>query len=204
MNVKMFGFRCLVEHYRPKSSSSQIILPDAAQQADTHRMGKVVSVGTDPKKTSVVKPGDIVMFQINSVMENTQKYVLDGRHYMNLHQGDIIGRLTGDEVTLPNFEMVGDYVLLKHFFRESGSPIILPEHVMRQSTPEFIYFKVLKKGSTVTKPVEEGDEVVANLGKLTPIFFVERLKDGTSNNQEFCYTHQDWLDGKVIKDSAEP
>ena len=203
MNIRMFGHRCLVEHFRPRTSRSTIIIPDAAQQHDTHRFGKVAAVGNgavkgQPPRPALVAVGDTVMFQINQVMENTQKFVLEGKSYMNLLQTELIGRLRGEDVSVENFEMLGDYVLLKHFFRKvDGSVIILPEEVMRQSAPDFIYFRVVLKGSTVDLPLEKGDEVVANLGRLTPLFFVKRHADGTSENSEYCYTHKDWVDGVV-------
>ena len=213
MKIKMLGHRCLVEHFRPHSSKSSIIIPDATQQHDTHRFGKVVAVGdgvvkvdgkvniTDP----LVAEGDLVMFQINQVMENTQKYVVDGKNYMNLLQTELIGRLgDGGDVTVDNFEMLGDYIMLKHFFRQQkGSLIVLPENAMRQSAPEFIYFKVALKGTTVDIPIKVGDEVLANLGRLTPLFFVKRHADGTSENVEFCYTTKDWIDGVIQEDKLE-
>jgi len=208
MNIRMLGHRCLVEHYRPKTSKSAIIIPDASQEKDTHRFGKVVAVGDGifrdkPVQKPVVKVDDTVMFQINQVMENCQKYVIEDRHFMNLHQGEIIGRLTGGDITVENFEMVGEFVLLKHFYRQpKGSEIVLPESALRQSASDFIYFRVILKGGGVNKPFDVGDEVVVNYGKLTPIFFVKRDLDGTSENNEYCYTQQDWIDG-VVKDSAD-
>ena len=209
MKIKMFGPRCLVEHYRPKSGKSAIIIPDATQQVDTHRFGKVVVVGDGRLKNQLVeKPlvsvGDVVMFQVNQVMLDTQKFVIENRNCMNLLQSEIIGRLRGDDITVDNLEMVGDYLLLKHFFRQpEGSKIVLPDGLMKQSAPDFIYFNVVLKGSTVDKPVNVGDEVIANLGRLTPLFFVKRNLDGTSENVEYCYLHKDWLDG-VVEGEPKP
>jgi co-chaperonin GroES (HSP10) len=208
MNVRMFGNRCLVEHYRPKSSKSQIIIPDAAQQQDTHRFGKVVAVGDGKLKDGkivapLVKIGDTVMFQINQIMEATQKYMIDGKSYMNLLQSELIGKLTSEDITMDNFEVLGDYLMLKHFFRQpEGSQIIVPDNIIKQSAPSFIYFKVLKKGINVDTPVEVGDEVICNLGRLTPLFFVQRHGDGTSSNEEYCYTHKDWVDGRIEPEGA--
>lgn len=209
MNVKMFGHRCLVEHYRPRTAQSAIIIPDAAQQHDTHRFGKVVAVGQGQKNGTpepmLVNVGDVVMFQINQVMEHTQKYSLEGKSYMNLLQSEIVMRLKDPEgdVAVSNIEMVGDYVLLKHFFRTpEKSLLVLPETVMKESAPEFIYFKVIAAGGGFGKPVKKDDEVICNFGRLTPIFFVKRQRNGTSENEEYCYTREDWIDGVVLEDSA--
>lgn len=203
MNVKLFGHRCLVEFYRPKTAS-KIIIPDSAQNTDTHRLGIVRFIGDgavkgkDAPEPSLVKEGDVVMFQINGMMEATQKFVIEGKHYMNLLQGDLIARINGEDMTVENMEMLGDYVLLKHFVRQQpGSTLFLPDNAVRQSAPDFIYFRCVKKSSTVDLEVEPGNEVVVNFGRLTPMFIVKRNDDGTTENQEFCYTRKEWIDGVV-------
>lgn len=201
MNVKLFGRRCLVEFHRPKTVS-KIVIPDAAQQHDSHRMGIVRFIGNGrvngTTEASLVKVGDVVLFQLNGMMEATQKYVLDGKHYLNILESDFIARINGDDVSEENMEMLGDYVLLKHFVRDTpGSLIILPDSAVRRAAPEFIYFRCAKKGSTVDLPFNVGDELIANFGRLTPMFIVKRKLDGTSENQEFAYTHKDWIDGTV-------
>lgn len=201
MNIKLFGPRCFVEFYRPKSQS-RIVIPDIAQNGDSHRMGIVRFIGDgrvknkDVPEPSLVKEGDIVLFQLNGVMETTQKFVLEGKHYMNLLQSELIARIDGD-LSEDNLTMLGDYVLLKHFTREQpGSKLVVPESVAK-SLPEFIYFRCLKKGSTVDLPIKVGDEIVANLGRLTPLFIVSQKLNGSVDNQEFCYTRKEWIDGTV-------
>jgi hypothetical protein len=212
MQVKLFGHRCLVEHYKSKSAS-KVIIPDAAQQRDSHRLGVVRFIGdglgkpaydpatlqrSDTPAPSLVKPGDVVMFQINQIMEATQKFVCEGRTYMNILQGDLLARVNGEELTVDNLEMLGDYVLLKHFVRRpEGSSLFLPDDVIKQSAPDFIYFKCIQKGSTVGEHFSVGDELICNLGRLTPMFIVHRKPDGTSENEEYCYTHKSWVDGVV-------
>lgn len=205
MNVKLFGHRCLVEFFRPKSAS-KIVIPDAAQEHDSHRTGIVRFVGdgrvrlkdgTDKWRTSLVKPGDVVMFQINQIMQATQQFVVDGKHYMNLLQDDLVARVTGDDVGVDNLEMLGDYILLKHFVRETGSVLVLPDTLTKAAGPDFIYFRCLKKGSTVDLPFAVNDELVVNFGRLTPMFIIQRKPDGTSENQEYAYTRKEWVDGVV-------
>jgi len=205
MNVKLFGPRCLVEFHRPKADASRkIIIPDAAQQRDTHRMGVVRCIGDgrvkgkDEPVPALVKEGDLVLFQSNDMMLATQKFVLDGKHYMNLLQSELLARINGDDINVDNMEMLGEYVLLKHFIRqEAGSTLFLPDSAVRQSAPDFIYFRCAKKGTTVTAEFNVGDELVVNFGRLTPLFVVRQKLDGTTENEEFCYTHQAWIDGVV-------
>ncbi len=210
MQVKLFGHRCLVEFYKPKSTS-MIFIPDMAQHHDSHRTGIVRFIGDgrtnngllrpltpQPLTPSLVKEGDVVMFQINGMMEATQKFVRDGKHYMNLLQSELIARINNDDVSVDNMEMLGDYVLLKHFLRPPpGSTLFLPDAAMRASAPEFIYFRCIQKGSTVDLPFETGNELLVNFGRLTPMFIIKRNTDGTSENQEYCYTRKEWVDGVV-------
>ena len=200
MNIKLFGPRVLVEHHKLSDKENLIIMPDATQQHDTHRLGKVVFVGDGKTKTgivpSLVKVGDVVLFQINNVMEHTQSFVLHGRTYMNLLQTELLARVKGEKLTTDNIEMLGDYLLLKSFVRDTGR-IVLPKNLSRQAAPEFIYFRCMAKGSTINKPFELNDELIVNLGRLTPVFFAKKNKAGTYDNEEYCYTHKDWVDGTV-------
>lgn len=206
MNVKLFGPRCLVEHYTPKTNgATSIVIPDTAKDTThgTHRYGKVVAVGEHDRSgnaiTSLVKVGDVVLFQINQVMEHTQTYVRDGKAYMNMLQTEAIARLrNGDSLTVDNMELLGDYVLLRHFVRDQGSKLVLPENLTRQTATEYIYFKIMAKGRGVDLPIKEGDEVICNYGRLTPIFFLE--KNGSSvATTEYCYTTSAWIDAVVTR-----
>lgn len=188
-------------------SKSKIVIPDSAQEKDSHRFGVVRYIGDgrvkgkDFPKNSLVKEGDVVMFQINQIMEATQKYVLDGKHYMNLLQDELIARVIGEDVTADNLEMLGEYALLQHFMRENeGSNIILPNTAqMRTSAPDFIYFRCLKKGSLVNPEVKEGQEVIVNFGRLTPMF-IER----EGKTLEYVYTRNDWIDGILEEEDPTP
>jgi len=191
-------------------TASKILIPDSAQERDSHRFGVVryigdgVIKGKAEPKPAIVKEGDVVMFQINNIMEATQKFVLDGKTYMNLLQDELIARVIGEDVNVENLEMLGEYALLQHFMRDQpGSRLLLPDSAqMRTSSPDFIYFRCLKKGSLVDKAVNEGDEVVVNFGRLTPMFIVRRNEDGTSTNLEYVYTRNDWIDGVVVNPAA--
>lgn len=212
MNVKLFGPRCLVEFHK-LNTTSKIIIPDVAQNADSHRTGIVRFVGDGKfndrwgryqEEAPLVKPGDVVMFQINEVMKRTQQFAIGGKSYLNLLQDDLLARIDGDDADLENLTMLGDYVLLKHFLRERpGSTLFLPDQAVRESAPDFIYFRCIKKGGRVTREFNLNDEVVVNFGRLTPMFIVKRNADGTSENQEFCYTRQEWVDGVVEADAED-
>jgi co-chaperonin GroES (HSP10) len=199
----------MVERYKPKSEST-ILIPDAAQTDATHRFGKVVAVGQGTTKEgkllpNLVKEDEVIFFQMNQVMEATQKYAREGKAYMNMLQTEVIGKLkSGDRVAVDNVEMAGDYVLLKHFVKEQEGRLLLPDSLIRQNAAEFIYFRVVKMGPEVTKPFKVGDEVIVNFGRLTPIFFMDgkpaiqpNRVEAKPDTQEYAYTTQDWIDGVV-------
>jgi co-chaperonin GroES (HSP10) len=193
----------MVEFYQPKSTS-KIVIPDAAQKHDSHRMGIVRFIGDGKLRGStevrepLVSVGDKVMFQINNIMEATQTFIHDGKTCMNLLQEELIARTHGDDLGVESMEMLGDYALLEHFRRQQpGSSLFLPETLSKESAPDFIYFKLVKKGSRVNLPIEPGDELVVNFGRLTPMFVVRRGADGVTHNEEYCYTRTSWIDGVV-------
>lgn len=208
----MFGHRCLVEFYRPKNNGDcRIIIPDATQSVDTHRYGIVRYLGDGVQRlpsgetkqaASLVQVGDVIMFQINQVMEATQGYALNGKTFMNLLQTELLAVFPNGEINYENMQMLGDYLLLQHFIRQSAdSRLLLPPGVNRQSMPECIHFRCVKKGSTVPEEIAVGDELLLNYGRLTPMFMV---KAGSSKQEEYCYTHKIWVDGVVEGADAAP
>jgi co-chaperonin GroES (HSP10) len=204
MNVRLFGHRCLLEFYRPETKAN-LVIPDSAQQHDSHRLGIVRFVGDgldrgkQVSQPSLVKENDVVLFQINAYLESNQSFVLAGKHYMNLLQNELVARIHGSEPILDNLEILGNYVLLGCFLRmKSDSKLIIPETVKaRQSLADSVYFTCIQKGSTVDLPIKIGDELIVNSGRLTPLFIVHPSFDGKSQIQEFAYIHKDWVEGVV-------
>ena len=215
MNINLFGNRCVIEYFKPKTKST-ILIPDVAQQHDTHRTGIVRYVGDgkvkgkDAPVASLVKVGDLVMFQINAMMEATQTFVREGRTYMSLLQTDLLARFENDTGKLEadwtasyeNMEMLGDFVLVKCHIRASDSKLVVPEAIAKTATPDMVYFECVKKGSSVGSDIGHGDELVVSLARVTPIFVKHRNKGADSKYEEYAYTLKDWIEGVIESENT--
>jgi len=211
--IKVFGHRALLEWWKPEASSC-IIQPDISGKHDVLRWGKVSAVG-DGKLTfstreqlagrgfsaevipSLVNEGDRVCFEINDMIKHTQVYKRwrDKKDMIQLYQTDLIGCLSGDTVSLENFQILGDFVLVKPELRGTGSAIVLPSSV--EKAPEFVYYKVVQIGSRVDLDINEGDEIIINHGKINVLVFNHRDAQGGSVNDEYGYVIKDYIHGVV-------
>lgn len=194
--VKLFGFRVSVE--RVEERVGHIIVPENRQII--YQIGRVVCVGDgrQPDGTteeSLVQLGDLVYFQTNAVMAANQQYERDGKPYLNLHQGDLIGRLSSNVVRYENFEPLGRWVLAEPFIRQSPSGILLPE-TAKQGT--FLYFRVAKVGDRAKIDVHPGQEVILNTGRVSTLF-MNRLDILSAEDKmtELVYVDRDFVLGTV-------
>lgn len=192
--VKLFGPRVLVEHVVP-SEKGRIIIPDASGTKDQHRLARVLVVGDgrtgDKTEEMMSKVGDIIVFQTNDVMANTQKFKADGKVLLYLLESDIIAYASSDEISYEALTMAGEYVLVEPVLDRGDSKLVLPESVSKAF--DFVYFKVLKTGSRVTVPVVPGQEVVLNLGRINPMF----VTSFGHTQREVGYIHQSYIHGVV-------
>jgi len=219
--IKVFGHRALVEWWKPEMADSRIIQPDISGQHDVLRWGKVNAVG-DGKLTAsmreqlagrgfktdaipgVVKEGDRVCFELNDMIKHTQVYKRwrDKKDMIQLLQTDLIGRLSGDNVSLENFQILGDFVLVKPELRGTGGAILLPASV--EKAPEFVYYKVVQIGSSVDLDIKVGDEIIINHGKINVLVFNHKNPAGGHVNDEYGYVIKDYVHGVVSgADSGE-
>jgi hypothetical protein len=215
--IKVFGHRALLEWWKPEAES-RIIQPDISGQHDVLRWGKVSAVGDGKLSASmreqlagrgfktdtipsVVKEGDRVCFELNDMIKHCQVYKRwrDKKDMIQLLQTDLIGRLHGDTVSLANFEILGDFVLVKPELRGTGSSILLPATV--EKSPEFVYYKVVQIGSSVGLPINVGDEIIINHGKINVLMFNHRNEAGGHVNDEYGYVIKDYVHG-VVQDEA--
>lgn len=184
----LFGDRVLVARAVTKQGS--IIIPQSAGE-EMHRLGRVVSTGNGKRPGSkdvemYVKEGDLVWFQTNAVMQSAQMYELEGEILMNLVQSEIIARVPTNEITYDNFDVLGDWLLVKPFMKQPPkAKILLPENVKQAMA---IYFRVEKMGHLVDLPVKKGDEVVLVHGRAQP-FDLQR--------EDYAYVHKSFVHGVV-------
>jgi co-chaperonin GroES (HSP10) len=171
---RLLGERLLVEQVKQKQGS--IIVPQGAGN-EMHRLGRIVAIG-DGKRPGqkdieiFLKVGDIVFFQTNAIMQSHMTYEVEkGKLLLNLLQGEIIAKIKTTakepEITLSNFETVGDWVLVRPYMKEASSTIILPENAQREQ--HAIYYKVEQLGQKVDLPIKVGEEICITHGRCQPI-----------------------------------
>jgi len=187
----MFGVRVMVKETEEKLSG-ELVVPQTAELA--YRLGKVVAVGNKciaPKR--YVEVGDVCVYQYLSLMERANKYMFDDLSVMSIHQEDLIAKLApsadgGYEMKLSSFTILGPWVLVKPFF--DAGVIVMPDSIAKQTAPKLRWTVVQVGSGVVDKEVKAGDEVILQRSKAN-IF-------GLSGD-DFCYIHQDYVDGVVTE-----
>lgn len=110
--TKLFGPRVALVPVNEKLDG-RLILPETHDA--THDLGRVLRVGTDIKdvKIPAIKVGDIVLFQTNALITQTNEFMVGGASTLVLHPWDLIAKLTAPVVKIENFVILGKWVLLK-------------------------------------------------------------------------------------------
>lgn len=185
-----------------KERVGRIYIPNAAGNVDTHRMGVIEALGNGVKGS--LKVGDTVVFQINDVMKWSQIYrrIATGDDLLHLLESELIARVDGNEVRPDTIHILGDYVLFEPVVKQPDSTIILPDKA--GLTPEYVRYIMLQKGSGVDLPIEKGQEVIINHGRVSALLVQYTNRHGDTENKEFGYTLKEWICGCLEEKSAEP
>ena len=159
---QLFGFRVLVE--RVQERAGRVLVPENAPVS--YQLGRVVAVGDGRQPNGKVEPalvaeGDLVWFQTNDHILSTQSYMMGDNPLLNLHQGDLLARFHSPELHFSNLEPLGRWTFVEPF-NKSNSLIVLPEEVAQN----FVYFRAVKIGSKVDLPIEPGQELMLNVGRV--------------------------------------
>ena len=182
---KIFGDKAVFKSITEELSGS-IVLPQKA--AKQYELGEVVAIGDGQVKDGyggykirpvLVKPGDIIWFQVNTMMASNNMFRVDGQLYMTIVQHDMLARLKTAKVDIDTFEILGHWVLLEGFEdKKKDSLIYIPDTV---ETPEvrMLRYRVKQKGSLAVD-IEVGQEVAiekraAQLVELNgkPYFYID-------------------------------
>jgi co-chaperonin GroES (HSP10) len=204
-NFKLFGDRVLLERVAPKRGS--IHIPQMAESVST--IGRVIALGNGKRpgiKTiqhnghfyevtlkdveMLVEIGDIVYFETNVMSAANAAYDMGDDMLVNLSHGDIIAKISGShldgvEITVDNFEIMPDFIMVDPFQRELSSTIALPEVAQKAQR---VYYRLLKKGSNVKKPCEIGDELLLDQSYSRPLDI---------QGKTYGYVHQNAIHGVV-------
>lgn len=168
-SYRMFGDRVLLERVHFKQGI--IFAPDL--ENSIARIGRVIAHGDgifkDGRKNVKmdIKVGDLLYFQTNAQMAASSAYDQGTNDMLiNIPYGEVIGKVESDNQDLTGFQVVGDWMLLKPFTRDSDSKIIVPDTAKAGMS---LYFRVEQKGDNVELDVTRGDEVIITQGYCHPI-----------------------------------
>lgn len=185
MNIRLFGDQVLFKPIDEEVGGS-LILPQ--RQNKKYELGQVLVLGDGQKKDALGNPkkvemlvnvGDLIWFQVNPYAAFNNSVHLDGKTYMTIIQNDMIARLKEPKVSIENFEILGDWVLLTTFEDKAPhSGIIIPGTADEASRS--LRYKVSQVGQLVDSVVA-GEEVIidkkmANLVSINhePFFYISR------------------------------
>jgi co-chaperonin GroES (HSP10) len=192
IKLHLFGERVFFEPVEEELTGS-LALPERINKA--YELGRVLLVGDGKSKDVlgnvketklVVKPGDIIWFQVIPQMAANCAVRIRGKTYLNVLQHDLIGRLKNTEVRLENFEILGHWVLLDTFEDPTETKIIIPDTV--NETHKSLRYFVRQKGEFVDN-CQVGEEVIIEKRAATLVAF---------NNVPYFY-----IDGRHITGTAD-
>lgn len=158
-------------------------------------LGKVIATGnghyrTGEERQMWVKTGDIIMFQLGGPQIANAVFKLDDKPIKIFHQGDAIARLKTNIVKVEDFEILGNWVLLRPEVEKSL--IVIPD---KCAPPESFRFFVEQIGAGFAMGnIHIGDEVFPERGKCCPLEI-----DGKT----YVYTLQDFLHGVLTPHATE-
>ena len=182
----LFGEKVAL-HNLPEVVETTLELPE--NRSISFNIGEVLAVADGvyrdgTKKTMWVSNGDYVMYMLdgeNGPTTRNAKIKLNGELVHVIHQGDCIARLHGQKITLNEFEILGEYLLLKAFQNEPSGLIIQPK---QYAPPEEFRFIVEQTGQGIKLPLKKGMEVFPEYGKCGPL---------TIDRETYVFTHADWI-----------
>ena len=179
LGYKMLGNRVALTEIDSEVSGS-IIIPQTANTG-TYELGTVREVGED---VTYVNPGQNILFQMPQKVKLSSTYNITGtvddvedgqpvKKVVNtrlciIHQDDILAILKGTKISLEDFEIGGNWILLSMWTNAYTSVIAMPESYAPPI--EDFRFTVLQLGRGVTDvPYSAGDEVFIERQRANPI-----------------------------------
>jgi co-chaperonin GroES (HSP10) len=186
---KLFGDRVALQLVEEEYEG--LLVPGPTTQR-MHVLSKVLAVGDSSKGVHV---GDILFWQMNGIIERNCRYFMDGIPVFVLMRGDMVARLTSCKVNLTNFQVIGDWCLVRRVVEQPSKIIVLPDSVQEVNQDLVLRFYLEQKGETVDMDVQVGDEVIVDRMRANP------LKIDKTN---FCYLHKGSILGTVHTVNPDP
>lgn len=139
-----------------------------------HVLGLVKVLG-DKAEASGVKVNDIVLYQTNGFIAQQAHYNFGGSDYFILMTTDMIASVTptvrpdgkmATIITLENFHILGEWLLVEPFVEKSNSVIVIPENAQPE---ESVRFRLIQKGPKVDLDVQPSDVLIVDRARANPI-----------------------------------
>lgn len=180
---KLFGDRVALQLVDEEYEG---MLVPAPNQMKMHVLSRVIAVGDKCKEVAV---GDIVLWQNNGLIERNCRYVMDGKPVFVLMRGDMIARLSNRLVKLGNFQILGEWCLVRKVVEQPSKLIVVPE-AAEESQALVLRFVLEQKGSECDVDVALGDELIVDRARSNPI----RI-----HREDFYYVHKNCVLGVIAK-----
>lgn len=166
--LSVFGTRVAVIGI-DEEFESEIAMPRSRNLS--YQIGRVYAVGNGrvngEVQDMIVKEKEIVLYQLNMIQEQNQRYMHDSLAVHVIHAGDLIARLKSNVVKMENFEILGAWVLVEPFIKKLESNIVLPDTAIEQS--EWQRYKLVQAGCNVKHPMTVGQELIVERMMVQPI-----------------------------------
>jgi co-chaperonin GroES (HSP10) len=199
--LKLFGERVAVITVE-EEIKGEIFLPEERNR--NYELGRIIAVGDCKNLEGAQKPawasvGDMVLYQLIGPQDQNSKFVMDGKAIRILNQNDLLGRLSNPLVCLENFQILGQWVLLRANL-EQVSTIHIPA---RYVPPQNYRFHVVQKGDGVSIPLDVGQEVYAERNRTTHLEIKPSNPETPVSDQVFGFCHYQWVYG-ILENNGTP
>lgn len=188
--VKLFGDRLAVQLVEEEYEG--LLVPAPTQQR-MYMLSRVTAIGDKASESSDnFQIGDIVFWQWNGIVAQHNAFRVGNARVFVLMRGDLIARLTVQKVTLDTFSVLGDWVLVRRVVHQPSKLIVVPDGVAEANQELTLKFIVEQKGSSVTLPIQKGQEVIVDRTRTNPL---------TIGDADFGYVHKSSVLG-VLSEST--
>ena len=163
--LKLFGERIAVKQAKEETESTIEIVAESYT-----KMGEVFAIADGKyndgtQKTMYVNVGDTIL---HSALPTNTSFEFEGEKINIFHQSDAYAKVSGKRVTIEDFTILGDWVLLSSEVKQKGE-IVVPEKYAPLDEVMF-YLEQKGDGCHTLEGVEKGTQVYPEVGKLFPIF----------------------------------
>jgi co-chaperonin GroES (HSP10) len=198
MVSKFFGPRVIITPVSEKHEGLIVLPPGAGRH--NYILGRVLYLGdgkvagSDKVTEFQVTGGDTVLIQTNDFMVQSCSFTDHaGNLCLNVHEGDIIAKMSSLVIKLETFQVVGHWVLVQPFQAQRKSVLVLPD-TAKEPTSEFTRFKLVQLGALCALKPTIGNEVIIDKGRINPI----QLQSET-----YFYMNESCMLGEVIDDGKD-